>query len=159
MNYHVGTGEKDSGQYLDKEITYAPTCCALIHRSVFSDIGLMDEKYFVYFDDTDFWYRMLKHGKHKMWYINDVSFFHKVGSLTKSKSGTREKFKFGNFVIRYSIRNRIYYLRKQKSAMSFLYIPWFWFRVNLRFMLSGKYNVDLKTWKLIQHSYVEGLSL
>ena len=65
INYHRGQNELDEGQYLDNDlIEYAPTCCALIHRSVFEDIGLMDEKYFVYFDDTDFFFRVFKHGKH-----------------------------------------------------------------------------------------------
>ena len=158
-NYHVGMGEKDDGQYTDKEITYAPTCCALIHRSVFNDVGLMDEKYFVYFDDTDFWYRVMKHGKHKMIYINEVLFYHKVGSLTKSKNGTRYNFKFGDFAIKYTTRNRVYYLRKQKTPLSYFNLIWFWFRINLRFLFSGKYNVNINTWKLIQFSFWDGLKL
>jgi GT2 family glycosyltransferase len=158
-NFHVGMGEKDEGQYSDREITYAPTCCALIHRSVFEDIGLMDEKYFVYFDDTDFWYRVMKHGKHKMLYINDIVFYHKVGSLTKSKNGTRHNFKFGEFAIKYTTRNRVYYLRKQKTPLSYFNLIWFWFRINLRFLFSGKYNVNINTWKLIQFSFWDGLKL
>jgi GT2 family glycosyltransferase len=159
INYHVGMGEVDKGQYVDREITYAPTCCTLIHRQVFEDIGLMDEKYFVYFDDTDFCYRMLKDARHKMFYINDIKFFHKVGSLTKSKSGTREKFKFGNFSVRYTTRNRVYYLKKQKSFFSYANILWFWFRINLRFLFSGKYNINLSTLKLITKSFWEGVTL
>jgi len=158
-NHHIGSNEKDTGQYVDREITYAPTCCALIHRSVFDDIGLMDEKYFVYFDDTDFWYRVLKHGKHKMWLLNDVKFYHKVSSLTKSKNGTRLNFKFGDFFVRYSTRNRVYYLKKQKTVTSIFNLFSFWFRVNMRFLLTGKYERNIKTWKLIQTSFWEGLKL
>jgi len=55
LNYHRGQGEKDTHQYsVDDVVKYAPTCCLLIHKKVFEDIGLMDEKYFVYFEDTDF---------------------------------------------------------------------------------------------------------
>jgi GT2 family glycosyltransferase len=159
MNCHIGMGERDQGQYRDREITYAPTCCALIHRSVFEDTGLMDEKYFVYFDDTDFWYRVMKDGRHQMLYINDVLFYHKVGSLTKSINGTRVNFKFGDFSIRYTTRNRVYYLRKQKTLLSFFNLIWFWFRINLKFLFSGKYNIDINTWKLIQFSFWDGLKL
>ncbi|SFQ51471.1 glycosyltransferase family 2 protein [Parafilimonas terrae] len=158
-NCHVGMKEKDVGQYHDCEITYAPTCCALIHRSVFEDIGLMDEKYFVYFDDTDFWYRMLKNGKHKMLYINDVFFLHKEGSLTKSKSGTFIKFKFGDFIIRQTTRNKVYYLRKQKTVLAYAHIIIFWIRLNLRFLFSGKYNRNFRTWILIQTSFKQGIFL
>jgi len=157
MNYHVGMGEKDENQYHEREITYAPTCCVLIHKSVFETVGLMDEKYFVYFDDTDFWFRVLKNGKYKMLYISDVQFYHKVGSLTKSKIGHRKKFKFSDFVMRFNTRNRVYYLKKQKSVLAFLNIIWFWIRINLRFLFSGKYNVTFPKWKLIQTSFFEGL--
>lgn len=159
INYHEGIREKDQGQYKDRIITYAPTCCALIEKSVFEEIGLMDEKYFVYFDDTDFWYRVLKNGKHKMFYISNVSFYHKVGSLTKSKNGNKEKFKFGDFAIKYSTRNRVYYLRKQKSILAYLNILVFLFRINARFLVSGKYNIKFKTWLLIQSSFYQGLKL
>ena len=39
----------------------------------------MDEKYFVYFDDVDFLYRVYKQkkGDHKLYYCYDVDFFHK----------------------------------------------------------------------------------
>ena len=159
MNYHIGMGEKDMNQYGNRLISYAPTCCALIHKSVFDDIGLMDEKYFVYFDDTDFWFRMLKDGRHKMFYISEVLFFHKVGSLTKSKTGTRDKFTFGDFTIKFSTRNRVYYLRKQKTLLAYLNIAWFWLRINLRFFFSGKYTVNFKTWRLIQRSLLEGIKI
>ena len=51
---------------------------------VFKDVGFMNEKYFVYFDDTDFSYRACKDERHKMFYYPFVKFYHKVGSLTKS---------------------------------------------------------------------------
>jgi GT2 family glycosyltransferase len=157
--YHTGMGVKDELQFIDAEITYAPTTCVLIGRSVFDDIGLMDEKYFVYFDDVDFFYRMMKYGKHKMLYISDVNFLHKEGSLTASKTGALNRFKFGNFHIRYTTRNRIYFLKKHLPATGYGFILWFWIRLNLRFLFSGKYNVNLKTWWLIEKSFGEGLRL
>ena len=52
---HNGIRQKDIGQFDGNyEVEYAPTCCLLVKKEVFNDIGLMDEKYFVYFDDTDF---------------------------------------------------------------------------------------------------------
>jgi GT2 family glycosyltransferase len=38
-------------------IECACTCCALIDPAVFDSVGLMDERFFVYWDDTDFFYR------------------------------------------------------------------------------------------------------
>ena len=46
LNYHRGQNEVDKGQFQENDvIEYAPTCCAFIHRAVFDDVGLMDEKY------------------------------------------------------------------------------------------------------------------
>lgn len=159
INYHRGQNELDEGQYIDNDlIEYAPTCCALIHRSVFEDIGLMDEKYFVYFDDTDFFFRVFKHGKHQTRYINDVTFYHKIGSLTKSRvKGKRPKF--GDFFVKQMTCNQIYYLKKQKSFYAYLYILFYIIRIQLRFLFSGKYNVNLKTFALIQCAIFKGLRL
>jgi GT2 family glycosyltransferase len=159
MGYHVGMNEKDTGQYGDRTITYSPTCCVLIDKHVFEVVGFMDEKYFVYFDDTDFMFRVMKNSPYKMLYCKDVEFYHKVGSLTKAKIGGRSNFKFGDFLIKYSTRNCVYYLKKQKTLSAWLYIMYFWFRVNLKFLFSGKYNVNFKTWRLIQYSFFEGLKL
>jgi GT2 family glycosyltransferase len=159
INYHVGFGEKDENQYGEREVAYAPTCCALIHREVFENIGLMDEKYFAYFDDSDFFFRLMKNGRYKVLYINNVEFYHKVGSLTKSMVGTRVKFKFSDFVIKYTTRNRVYYLKKQKSLLAYLNIGWFLMRINLRFFFSGKYTISFEKWLLLQKSFFEGLAL
>ena len=89
---HRGMKELDEGQYDEAiEVEYAPTCCLLAKKEVFQDVGMMDEKYFVYFDDTDFSYRVWEDGRHKMVYFPDVKFYHKVGSLTKSFEKEKKK--------------------------------------------------------------------
>ncbi|MBX7226817.1 MAG: glycosyltransferase family 2 protein [Chitinophagales bacterium] len=157
---HIGMLEKDNGQYDQiKPMEYAPTCCVLIKKEVFADVGIMDEKYFAYFDDTDFFYRVFKQGKHKLLYYPFVDFYHKVGSLSKSKDGTPQKFKFGNFHIRLSTRNKVYYLRKQQNLLAYLNIVWFFFRMQLRFLGSGKYHRTFATYKLLLKSFFEGMKL
>lgn len=45
-NFHWGEGEQDVGQFPEpRRIDYAPTCCVLIHRDVFGQLGLMDERF------------------------------------------------------------------------------------------------------------------
>src|SRR5690625_7972797 len=57
INHHRGIKQEDTGQFDEIEYTgFAPGCFLLVHRSVFDRIGMMDEHYFVYFDDTDFIY-------------------------------------------------------------------------------------------------------
>ena len=160
MAPHIGQKEIDTGQY-DQigEVDYAPTCCVLMKKEVVDDIGWMDEKYFAYYDDTDFFYRIFKDGRHKILYYPFVRFYHKVGGLTKSKSGTATKFKFGNFHIRLTTRNKVYYLLKQGTFRSTLILIFFFFRMNLRFLFSGKYHLNYATLKLLNTSYLEGFRM
>jgi GT2 family glycosyltransferase len=160
MAPHIGQKEEDKGQY-DQigEVDYAPTCCVLMKQQVIADIGLMDEQYFAYYDDTDFFFRITKDGRHKILYYPYIQFYHKVGGLTKSKSGGVMKFKFGNFHIRLTTRNKVYYLRKQRSIRAYMLIFWFWVRMNLRFLFSGKYHVNLATLRLLNRSWLEGWQL
>lgn len=54
-SHHVGIDEVDHGQYDQlKEIEFANFCSVLIKRSVFKKIGLLNEKYFLYWEDGDF---------------------------------------------------------------------------------------------------------
>lgn len=101
---HIGDGKEDEGQFNNKAyFTYAPTCFMLIHKSVFEKIGLMDEKYFVYYDDTDFVYRALKKG-FKILYLPEFIIQHRVAYST----GGSESL----FSIYYCNRNRMYFILK-----------------------------------------------
>jgi GT2 family glycosyltransferase len=156
---HRGIRERDLGQYDEVEqIEYAPTCCVLIKREVFEQVGFMDEKYFVYFDDTDFFYRVLKTKKHPVFYLPKMRFYHKVGSLTKSNACSQIKNPIrGDFFLKYNIRNHNYYLRKHGGFFGYLYIVFLCFKWNLKFVLGRGVRRDWKTFRLINNSYLEGL--
>jgi GT2 family glycosyltransferase len=160
MTNHIGIQEEDTGQYDTIErMDYAPTCCVLIKKEVFEDIGLMDEKYFVYYDDTDFFYRAYVQKKHTLYYYPFIRFYHKVGGLSNMKKGDAKKFTFNNFYLHLFTRNHVYYLRKQKHLIAWLNIFYYFFYMNARFFLSGKYVRNLSTFLLLQRSYWEGLLL
>lgn len=119
-NIHRGENEVDSGQY-DKiyECDYVPTCCVLIEKSLFStnSVGLMDEKYFVYCDDTDWMYRAKLLGK-KLIYTPNTLLYHKVSSLTGGA--------LSPFSITMHYRNKIYFYRKHYSGVKFaIYLSYF----------------------------------
>lgn len=100
---HFGEGEVDKGQFdKSQRIEYAPTCCMMINRSVFARIGVMDENYFVYYDDTDFCFRALSSGI-AFWYAPEPVLFHKVSSLTGGMS---------DFSVLNATRGKVYFIRK-----------------------------------------------
>jgi hypothetical protein len=128
--YHTGIGEPDHGQYdVESTVDYSPTCAMLIHRSVFFDVGLMDESYFVYFDDTDFCWRLKQVGI-PIGYTPLTSLVHKVGGST---GGTQSPF-----TMRMTSRNRLYYLRKHFGALSAnLWMPVFLLYYFVQFIKTG----------------------
>ncbi|MFW0714231.1 glycosyltransferase family 2 protein [Pedobacter sp. N23S346] len=101
---HRGENDEDSEKYnLDGYYNYSPTCFMLINKSVFETVGLMDESYFVYYDDTDFIARCLKY-KYKIFLKAELEVYHKVAISTGGGSS--------NFSIYYQNRNRIYFIKK-----------------------------------------------
>lgn len=109
---HEGEGEDDGNKFnREAYFDYAPTCFMLIDNVIFDKIGLMDEKYFVYFDDTDFLYRAYVKG-FKVKYLPKLEILHKVSSST----GGSESL----FSIYYGNRNRLYFIRKNFKGFQYL---------------------------------------
>jgi GT2 family glycosyltransferase len=109
---HFGIGKLDEPKYNIKGyFEYAPTCFMLISKTVFEKIGLMDEKYFVYYDDTDFIYRAIKDG-FKIFYVPELEVFHKVSYITGGGKSL--------FGIYYGNRNRIYFISKNFQGINYL---------------------------------------
>jgi GT2 family glycosyltransferase len=110
---HLGEDEVDIGQFDASGPTeYAPTCCMLVRLDVFASVGMMDACFFVYYDDTDFCLR-LSRASIKIWYEPTVSMRHKVGSLTGGGQSA--------FSARMNVRNKVYFCRKNLSAISATY--------------------------------------
>lgn len=106
---HFGLGKPDRGQF-DKltETEYAPTCFMLVTIEVFDRIGMMDEVYFCYFDDTDFVFRMRKAGG-RLIYDPKVTVDHKVSTSTGGNESP--------FSLFYMTRNRLYFARKHLRGL------------------------------------------
>lgn len=110
---HIGERNEDSAIYnVAKYVDYAPTCFMLISKEVFDAVGIMDEKYFVYYDDSDFILRARKKG-FKIYYFPSLEIFHKVSSSTGGQ--------LSPFSIYYTNRNRLYYVRKHYGRIHFSY--------------------------------------
>ena len=157
LPYHTGYNENiKNNNYQSLYVDYASTCCLLIKKDVFETIGYMDEKYFVYFDDTDFLFRVKKEGVHKIYYDSQISLYHKVGSLTKSLTKEFERSYRTHFFLKQNIRNHIYFLRKIGSVYSYLFCLFLFFKNNLRFLFSSRIKKDFSTFLIINKSYFQG---
>lgn len=114
MSVCLGEGKIDRGQYDRAElVSDAPTCCTLISSTVFERIGLMDERYFVYVDDSDFMYRAWTNHL-KLMYLPHIKLLHKAGSLTGGKESP--------FAVLFGTRNRVFFQLKYFGVIRTL--PW-----------------------------------
>jgi len=50
-----GQNEIDAGQWdAPRDVDFAPFCAILVRRAVFEQVGLLDEAYFLYYEDMDY---------------------------------------------------------------------------------------------------------
>jgi GT2 family glycosyltransferase len=68
-----------------KEVTFATGCCMCISRYVIEKIGLLDESYFLYEEDTEYNFRIMEAGC-KMLYVPSAIIYHKVSASTCKSS-------------------------------------------------------------------------
>ncbi|WP_159479119.1 glycosyltransferase family 2 protein [Chryseobacterium sp. 18068] len=148
LTLHSGEGQEDKGQFNnDEQVTYAPTCFMLIKKEVFDQVGLMDEKYFVYYDDTDFVYRALKMHEKILWYISDSEIYHNESTSTG---------KMSDFSIRFLWRNLVYFALKNYKPLYAGYVLIYNF-IYIFIILFFRYPT--KQWKIALNAYREGLKL
>ena len=77
----IGRGQRDSGQF-DRVATrdYADGVCMLIPRRALETIGLLDEDYFAYWEETDWCSRARSKGL-RCYYIPDARIWHKAARV------------------------------------------------------------------------------
>jgi GT2 family glycosyltransferase len=84
----IGQGDSSSNFKKVIEPDYAPGCAMLINKLIIKKLGLLDEKYFAYYEDTDYSYRAKKMGFGIKIIPNSIV-WHKVSKSTKNKSVIR----------------------------------------------------------------------
>lgn len=89
---HRGVDEEDIGQYKSIEETdYVSGAALFVKRKVFERIGLFDEKYFLYYEDSDFCMRAKKAG-FRVLYAPEAVVFHKNARSTGLGSPLQDYF-------------------------------------------------------------------
>jgi GT2 family glycosyltransferase len=98
--YYPGYGKKDTKTKFNKksEVFSAYGACMLIRKDVIDKIGLFDDDYFLYFEETDFCMRVWLSGW-RIEYVPDVLIYHEGGVSTRKQGLDRIYF--------HSFKNRI----------------------------------------------------
>lgn len=111
LNYALGRfkpSQLEAEETVLRKCDYASGCCLLINRKAVDEVGLFDEKFFAYFEDTDLSIRAAKKGFTVACRV-DTSIAHIGSATTRSGSiqGTTSPMK--HYLV---ARNRIMLIRK-----------------------------------------------
>ena len=107
----IGRLEVDNGQYDKCQLVDAPNgCMLLVKKQAIEDIGLMDERFFLFRDDFDWLLRMKNKGYINL-YVYRAKCWHKTERVLKQLTPQR---------IYYENRNRIYLVKKNFPFFIFL---------------------------------------
>lgn len=102
---------QEQTNFKDKRyVTFASGCGLLIRREVLEKVGLLDESYFLYLEDTDYCMRTVKAG-YKILFVPESRIYHKVNRTTAKQIATLPLY--------YTTRNRLLFSRKMLG----LYFP------------------------------------
>lgn len=126
-----GLNEIDKGQFDKSRLcTFATGCCMLINTNILDKVGMMDESYFLYYEDADYSMKISKEG-YKILYCPESVIYHKESVATK---------KFSYNYQYYFAKNRLLFIKKNFSIRSKLSsypitIMWLFFKI-----IKGEFN-------------------
>lgn len=80
---HTGLDQEDKGQFdTEKKIGFATGCCLLIPQSAIERAGTLDERFFLYYEDVEYSFRLQGMGI-PIFYCPAAKLYHKVGASSK----------------------------------------------------------------------------
>lgn len=87
-----GNDELDRGQWSEaRDIDFAPLCGVLLTRPVLETVGLLDEQYFVYYEDMDYCHRIRKAG-FRLRLAPDAVIYHAVSASSGGQNTPMERY-------------------------------------------------------------------
>ena len=82
---HDGLDQIDEGQFdRERQIPFATGCCLFIPAKALERAGLLDERFFLYYEDVEYSFRLQKNGI-SIRYCPEAYLYHKVGASSKGE--------------------------------------------------------------------------
>lgn len=106
-----GFGEKDTGQYEeDAEASYGHGAAMMVSMDAIQKVGLMADIFFLYYEELD-WAHRIRDAGYKIYYVHNSLIYHKESISTGGRVSPLRAY--------YMTRNRIMYLRRNFSGITF----------------------------------------
>ncbi len=139
----IGVGEYDQGQYEEMRVyPFMNGHALLVKRVVFETIGLFDEEYFGYYEETDFCHRARLAGFDSV-YVPQARIWHKVSRAPIGE--LREYLMY---------RNQILFVRKHATRFERIAFALHYTLLQMPRFIAG--NVFRGRWRRLQH-YIRAL--
>ncbi len=106
-----------------RDLQTASFCCALVPATAFREAGLLDERFFMYYEETD-WLRRALAADFRLRYDPEAVVYH----MESASSGGGWMTPFKHY---YATRNRLYLVRKNSSSR-------FWFALFTAYFLATR---------------------
>lgn len=137
---HIGYGRIDDGSFdQTAETDYITGCSLLVKREVIENIGLMNEDYFLYFEETE-WCVQAQRSGYRLIYAPQSVVYHKESATVR---------KFAGAMLYYLVRNRLLFL--QRNGVS---VKWFKrFADDLYLVLKNIFRKDVVSARLVLKAY------
>ncbi len=112
---HIAQNEADRGQFTQpRPVDWISGCAILVRRAVIERIGLLDERFFIYWEETEWCLRAKEAGWHVV-HVPKAKIWHK---------GVQRDYRPGPSVTYYSTRNRFLLLAKHKAPPMAWIVAW-----------------------------------
>lgn len=105
----VGLNEDDKAQYglAPREVDFVTGCALLVRRDVWEKVGLLDDKFFMYYEETQWCVRAGRHG-FKIVHIPSAMMWHKISPEERMASPN---------TYYYMTRNRLLFLKDAQVSI------------------------------------------
>jgi GT2 family glycosyltransferase len=114
--YRFGAREVDKGQYDSvRTVDYLEGSCILIKRTVLEKVGLLNPKYFAYWEETDLCIRGFEAGYRSV-FVPGSKIWHKVSASVDS-----------SVKLYYMTRNRLWFMKTHASKRQLLHFMIYFF--------------------------------
>ena len=124
-----------------REVDWVPGTFTLLRREMLDEIGFFDERFFMYYEETDLCLRAKKAGW-QVFFIPDAEVEHIGGASSRTRQD-KAYDQSSSQVINFRIRSEYLYYRKHGGLVSVLAaagldMAWNWLRIAINFVSNSK---------------------
>ncbi len=118
----LNNNKLNSSIVFDDYTDWISGCCILIKSETLTKVGLLDEKFFNYYEDVD-WSLRMKNLGYDLGFVKESIIYHHGSSSSKNKKNTGGLI--SSKIHYFNIRNHILLLKKHKNLFNFFGIVFF----------------------------------